>query len=589
MQGKKLLAPPLLDYLILSRDLGVKPPPRKCHTTEGIHMQVDTAGTRAGRRDRVKKRRFAPLLVSLAIVALLACIFAVAADARSRSSMEPILTRIHLHKGRLWKSHSGRVHSDLLDARAAIVGGSPISIEQAPWQVVVIAFISGTEALLCGGSILDETEILTAAHCVVNPSSKVEIPPDDIVIGAGAENIEFEPEQVTLASGVRVHPYYNPNAALPAPDDVAVLQLESSLVFDRDVQSIAPISAGSPLAEGTAVHLTGFGRQHPEEELNGRLYGIGMTLGSSRECGGEDNALLLCASSPDGSLCFGDSGSGLTLPATPATLVGVTDTVQVIDGKPCLPGAMGGFVNLAAPEIRDFVFEGNESPPRAARGGGAAMRGVPVVGQTLSCEPGVWSNSPTFTYVFIDGNDGAVIQEGSSSTYALTAADIGRSILCELLATNAGGTGVARTLALGAVKPNRQEEEEAVKRKLAEEEAIAKTQREEAADSKRAQEEIKKLAEETLIIKQEAETLRTKREEGATTNHAHPEESAAKNGVLAAKETAKPQTPTRAQLLAKALKACRKQPTKHRRGQCEAQARGKYGSGRRGGKGHRKK
>lgn len=144
-------------------------------------------------------------------------------------------------------------------------------------------------------------------------------------------------------------------------------------------------------------------------------------------------------------------------------------------------------------------------------------------------------------------------------------------------------------MALGAVKPNRQEEEEAVKRKLAEEEAIAKTQREEAADSKRAQEEIKKLAEETLIIKQEAETLRTKREEGATTNHAHPEESAAKNGVLAAKETAKPQTPTRAQLLAKALKACRKQPTKHRRGQCEAQARGKYGSGRRGGKGHRKK
>jgi hypothetical protein len=571
-------------------------------------MQAATAGTRAGRRERMEKRRFAPtLLVSLTVVTLLACIFAGAADARSHSSMEPILTRLHLHKGRLWMRHSARVHAGLLDARAAIVGGSPISIEQAPWQVVVISFISETEALLCGGSILDETQVLTAAHCVVNPSSKAGIPPEDIVVGAGAEDIEFRPEQVKGVSGVRVHPYYNPNAGLPAPDDVAVLGLESSLVLDRDAQSIAPISGGSLLAEGAAVHLSGFGRQHPEEELNGRLYAIGMTLGSSRECGGEDNALFLCASSPDGSLCFGDSGSGLTLPGTPATLVGVADTVQVIDGKPCLPGAIGGFVNLAAPEIRDFVFEGNESPPRAPRGGGAGMRGVPVVGQTLSCEPGIWSNSPTFTYVFINGRDGAVLQEGSSSTYALTAADIGRSILCEVLAANAGGTGVERTSTLGAVKPNHQEEEEAFERKHAEEEAIAKMQREEEAakhiheeeagkkqqeeeaKSKRAQEELKKLAEEARIIEQEAEALRKKHEEETATNHSHPEESAAKGGVLATKETAKPQTPTRAQLLAKALKACRKQPTKHRRDQCEAQARRKYGAARRGQLGHKKK
>jgi trypsin len=571
-------------------------------------MQAATVGARADRRARMKKGRFAPtLLVSLAVVAVLACVFTVAADARSRSSMEPILTRIHLHKGRLWKRHSTRLRAGLRDARAAIVGGSRVSIEQAPWQVVVIAFISETEALLCGGSILNETEVLTAAHCVINPSSKVGIPPEDILVGAGAENIEIEPEQVRLAGGVRVHPYYNSNAQLPAPDDVAVLRLKRSLVLDRDVQPIAPISAGSLLAEGTAVNLTGFGRQHPEEALNGQLYGIGMTLGSGRECGGEDNALFLCASSPDGSLCFGDSGSGLTLPGVPATLGGVTDTVQVIDGKPCLPGAIGGFVNLAAPEIRDFVLEGNESPPRAPRGGGVGMRGVPVVGQTLSCEPGVWSNSPTFTYVFVDGGNGAILQEGSSSTYALTTADIGRSILCVVLAANAGGTGVERTSSLGAVKPNHQEEEEAFEHKHAEEEAIAKTQREEEAakrtreeeavknqqaeeaNSKKTQEEIKKLAEEARIIKQEAEALRKKHEEEATNNHPHPEESVAKGGVLAARETAKPQTPTRAQLLAKALKTCGKLPTKHRRAQCEAQARRKYGSGRRRGKGQKKK
>jgi hypothetical protein len=519
-------------------------------------MQAATVRTRASQRERMKKGRLAPtLLVSLAIVAVLACIFAVAADARPRSSMEPILTRIHLHKDRLWKRHSRRVHAGLLDARAAIVGGSRISIEQAPWQVVVIVFISETEALLCGGSILDGTEVLTAAHCVVNPSSKAEIPPEDILVGAGTENIEIEPEQVRLAGGVRVHPYYNPYAALPAPDDVAVLGLEGSLVFDRDVQPIAPVSAGSLLPDGTAVDLTGFGRQNPEEELNGRLYGIGMTLGFSRECSGELDALFLCARSPDGSSCSGDSGSGLTFSGTPATLVGVTDTVQVIDGKPCLPGAIGGFVNLAAPEIRDFVLEGNESPPRAPRGGGAAIRGITMVRDTLSCEPGGWSNAPTFTYVFIDSNDGEVLQQGPSPTYTLTKADIGRSILCEVLAANAGGTGVGRTPALGAVQRNSvAEQEEAAARKHAEEEASAHKHAEEEAAARKT-----------------------------------PEEDVAKGGVLASKESERARSPTRAQLLAKALKACRKQPTKHRRAECEAQARRKYGSGKRRDKVHYKK
>jgi hypothetical protein len=522
-------------------------------------MQAATVGTRVGRREHMKKGRFAPtLLISLAIAAVLACIFTVAADARPRSSVEPILTRIQLHTGRLWKRHSKRVHAGPLDARAAIVGGSRISIEQAPWQVVVIALIPESETILiCGGSILNETEVLTAAHCVFNPSSKARIAPEDIVIGAGAEDIEIEPEQVTVANEVRVHPYYDPAAALPAPDDVAVLKLETPLVFNRDVQPISPISGGLLVPEGTAVDLTGFGMENPAtEELNGALYGIGMTLRYSRECGGEADALFLCASSPDGSLCLGDSGGGLTVPDSPAMLAGVADTVQVINHVPCRPGAMGGFANVAAPEIRDFIVEGNEHPPRAPRGGGAAISGIPIVGKTLSCEPGGWSNAPTFTYMFIDGNRGEVLQRGPSPTYTLTKADIGRSILCEVLAANAGGTGVGRTPALEAVQRNplAEQEEEAAARKHSEEEAAG----------------------------------RKHAEEGAPAAGKPPEEHVAKGGVLASKESARLRSPTRAQLLRKALKACRKQPTKHRRDQCEAQARRKYGSVRRGGKEHKK-
>jgi hypothetical protein len=252
-----------------------------------------------------------------------------------------------------------------------------------------------------------------------------------------------------------VHPYYvyDPEATQPTPDDVALLKLEKSLVRGSTAEPIGLTAAGSLPQEGTAVNLTGFGEQNPlTEELNGKLYSIGMTLRFSRECGGEDDALFVCASTPNGSLCLGDSGSGLTIPGSPATLIGVTDTVQVISGEPCRNGALGGFANVAAPEIQDFI-EGSEDPPQAPRGGGVAIRGVLTVGQSLTCDSGDWSNSPTFTYAFINSADEQVLQQGASSTYPLSAADVGRTILCQVQAANAGGTGIARTAALSAIEP----------------------------------------------------------------------------------------------------------------------------------------
>jgi nucleoid-associated protein YgaU len=474
---------------------------------------IDDAAFRAGRISRMR------LLVTAVCLSSLAGILMQASGARANpvGTLRPIVTRVRLRDAPQLRR---ALHVASHRAHAAIVGGSRISISQAPWQVLVVALISRSEAILCGGSILNDQEVLTAGHCVYNPGTRSRIPTDQIVVLAGSSDVEVtEPEeQFSVANEVRVHPYYvyNPEARSPAPDDVAVVSLKTPLALDTFVQPI-DLTAETLLAPGTAVNLTGFGEERPLAEFSGELHSIAMSLLSSRECGGEDDALFLCASTPVGSACLGDSGGALTLPGSGATEVGVTDTIQVIEGKLCLPGSGSGYANLAAPEIRDFVLDDDSSPPRAPRGGEAALRGMPDVGSTLTCESGFWSNSPAIEYVFINSAGQQVLQRGLAATYALSGADVGRTILCEVLASNAGGIGTQRTQALAPVRRTQQEEEAAAKAPA--EEAAAKQQAEEVAAKHQAEAVAKAAA--------EANAAATKKRQ---------EEEAANAGVLGSRE-----------------------------------------------------
>jgi Trypsin len=349
---------------------------------------------------------------------------------------------------------TGSVAGRAPSAHVAIVGGRQISIEEAPWQVAVVALApvqtSGMEVtvpILCGGAILSEREVLTSAECVFNPFSEAveRLAPEKLRVVAGSSEFKAaEAEAKGLhVSGVRTHPYYEPEASLPRPDDVAVLTLEKPLSLGPTENAVGLLRAGSVLSEAAGVTLTGYGEQSFPAEPTGQLDSLGMTLVFPRSCGGEADALFLCASAPGGAPCFGDYGGGLTLPTSPATLAGVMEVTAVLEKTLCRPGALAALANLAAPEIQDFI-EGSETPPHAPRGGGAEISGVTTVGHTLSCEPGTWSYSPTFTFLFVDGESGQVLQQGPSPSYALTATDVGRTIRCEVWATNAGGTGIGR-------------------------------------------------------------------------------------------------------------------------------------------------
>jgi trypsin len=339
-------------------------------------------------------------------------------------------------------------------ARASVVGGSPTSIEQVPWQVAVFTkFEDEGKAVseLCGGSIVrDMSHVLTAGQCAYDPFTGEPLPAKDLSVVAGVSNIsekeisEGPTSQARTVGSVRVHPYFEGPGA---PDDIAELELESPLQPSTAVGTVGLPATSALPPEGKAVSLSGFGEESPAgEELDSNLNSLGETLGFGRQCGGEANALFLCASSPVGTACGSDTGGPL-LAAGSQELIGVVDTVAFVGGQNCAYGAEDGFANVTAPEILDFV-NGSEAPPRAPQGGGAVIRGFIEVGRSLTCEPGIWSGEPAFAYAFVDSTTGGALQEGASPSYPLTSSDRGRAILCQVYATNTGGTGLGRTPAL---------------------------------------------------------------------------------------------------------------------------------------------
>ena len=62
-------------------------------------------------------------------------------------------------------------------------------------------------------------------------------------------------------------------------------------------------------------------------------------------------------------------------------------------------------------------------------------------GNTLTCNAGSWTGSPTFAFQWL--RDGVAITGASGQTYTLTAADVGRQISCRVTGANSGGSDQA--------------------------------------------------------------------------------------------------------------------------------------------------
>jgi hypothetical protein len=97
-------------------------------------------------------------------------------------------------------------------------------------------------------------------------------------------------------------------------------------------------------------------------------------------------------------------------------------------------------------------------PPSAAPANTAlpTITGTATQGQTLASSTGTWSGSPTgYTYQWQDCNSSggscSNISGATSSSYTLTASDVGATVMAAVTATNAGGSASASSAATAVV------------------------------------------------------------------------------------------------------------------------------------------
>lgn len=116
-----------------------------------------------------------------------------------------------------------------------IVGGNNAIRNQFPWQVS-LQFVSGSRSQhFCGGTILNNQWILTAAHCAI------EVSPSDVQVVAGILNLDDtdvsapQMQKVGVAE-IIVHEAYNSYLFV---NDIALLKLKTPLVLQTPgVQAI---------------------------------------------------------------------------------------------------------------------------------------------------------------------------------------------------------------------------------------------------------------------------------------------------------------------------------------------------------------
>ena len=90
----------------------------------------------------------------------------------------------------------------------------------------------------------------------------------------------------------------------------------------------------------------------------------------------------------------------------------------------------------------DEITVGWDAPASSAA---PAVRGTPLPGSTLTCDPGTWSDVASFDFAWLRDSDATI---AAGATYSVSERDRGHALSCRVTASGPGGVAVAGSAAL---------------------------------------------------------------------------------------------------------------------------------------------
>ncbi|CAK1548120.1 unnamed protein product [Leptosia nina] len=232
-----------------------------------------------------------------------------------------------------------------------IYGGQNAPEGFAPYQVSIQAYNGGKVQHICGGSIINENWILTAAHCSIALKSK------RTTIVVGTNYLTSGGEKYNLHYCVD-NEHYN---SKDITNDISVCKTEKRITFNDKVKMVA-LAEEDP-KPGTKAVLTGWGTtNNKDKKVSDALQVLYTTIESREQCSENytkvvnsipiDETQICALAGKDQGGCSGDSGGPLVTRNDWNEDNSYDDETRQIGimsyGVPCGRGYGDVFTNIAA-------------------------------------------------------------------------------------------------------------------------------------------------------------------------------------------------------------------------------------------------
>nr|XP_039274309.1 transmembrane protease serine 2-like [Styela clava] len=211
-----------------------------------------------------------------------------------------------------------------------IVGGEDAVITSHPWQISFQKKIYNIWAHSCGGTIVSDRWVVSAAHCVDSISS-TSYAFVRIVAGITLLNEAITSTNIYDIDKIVYHPQYSSSTLM---NDIAVIHVTKNFEYSTEIQPACLPLAGQVFTDNSNVDVTGWGSIISGGSASNILQAVTIPLVNLETCKTSFPAVgyhlkdgMICAGTAAGGKdsCQGDSGGPLVTPySSRRYLVGAT-------------------------------------------------------------------------------------------------------------------------------------------------------------------------------------------------------------------------------------------------------------------------